>query len=106
MSDRFSFAPRLDTMAIFLRVILLLLAATLAFYIPFKYATQLHAATGIYAFLFPLSGLLAIAGITLSVKPQTACDCSTMNSRGRRRACGWMDGDGAAVRLQPFRDGP
>ena len=82
MSDHISVAPRLDTMAIFLRVVLFLSAVTLALYIPFKYATQLHATTGIYAFLFPLSGLLAIAGITLSVKPQTACDCSTMTRRG------------------------
>ena len=91
MSSRFSSAPRLDTMAIFLRVILFLSAATLALYIPFKYATQLHAATGIYAFLFPLSGLLAIAGITLSVKPRTACDCSTMTRGGAGvLAVGWM----------------
>lgn len=91
MSDRFSAAPRPDAMAIVLRVVLFLSAATLALYIPFKYLTQLHATTGIYAFLFPLSGLLAIAGITLSVKPQTACDCSTMTRGGAGvLAVGWM----------------
>ncbi len=91
MSDRFSASPPLDGTAIFLRVVLFLSAATLALYIPFKYATQLHAITGIYAFLFPLSGLLAIAGITLSVRPQTACDCSTMTRGGAGvLAAGWM----------------
>ncbi len=91
MSDRFSASSRLDGTAIFLRIALFLSAATLALYIPFKYATQLHAITGIYAFLFPLSGLLAIAGIALSVKPQTACDCSTMTRGGAGvLAVGWM----------------
>jgi len=91
MSDGFSASPRLDGTAIFLRVVLFLSAATLALYIPFKYATQLHAINGIYAFLFPLSGLLAIAGITLSVRPQTACDCSTMTRGGAGvLAVGWI----------------
>ena len=58
------------------RVALFLAAASLAAYIPYKYATQLHAASGPYAFLFPLSGLLAIAGMWLAVKPRTACDCN------------------------------
>ena len=52
-------------------------AASLAAYIVFKYATQLHAITGLYAFLFPLSSVLAVAGIVLAVRPRTGCDCST-----------------------------
>ena len=52
-----------------------LAAVSLAAYIPYKYATQLHATSGLYAFAFPLSGLLALAGIVVAVRPQTACDC-------------------------------
>lgn len=59
-----------------LRAALFLAAASLAAYIPYKYATQLHAVTGFYAFLFPLSALLAAAGIFAAVKPDKACDCS------------------------------
>lgn len=58
------------------RVALFAAAASLAFYIPFKYATQLHAISGLYAFLFPLSGVLAAAGMILALKPRTACDCN------------------------------
>ncbi len=64
-----------------LRAALFLAAASLAAYIPYKYATQLHAVTGFYAFLFPLSALLAGAGIFAAVKPDKACDCGvTMRS--------------------------
>ena len=64
-----------------LRAALFLAAASLAAYIPYKYATQLHAVTGFYAFLFPLSTLLAAAGIFAAVKPDKACDCGvTMRS--------------------------
>jgi hypothetical protein len=59
-----------------LRAALFAAAASLALYIPYKYATQLHAMSGLYAFLFPLSALLAAAGIVLAVKPEKACDCS------------------------------
>ena len=59
-----------------LRAALFLAAASLAAYIPYKYATQLHAVTGFYAFLFPLSALLAAAGIFAAVKPDKGCDCS------------------------------
>lgn len=62
--------------AFLFRLALFLSALSLAAYIPYKYTTQLHAITGIYAFLFPISGLLALAGITLAVKPATACDCA------------------------------
>lgn len=54
------------------RFLVLAAAASLAVYIPFKYATQLHAIEGIYAFLFPLSSLVALAGIGLAWKPETA----------------------------------
>lgn len=57
------------------RVALFAAAASLAVYIPFKYATQLHAVTGFYAFIFPFSALLAAAGIVVAVKPQRACEC-------------------------------
>lgn len=50
-------------------------AASLALYIPYKYATQLHAVSGMYAFLFPLSALLAVAGMIVSVRPSVACEC-------------------------------
>lgn len=67
---------RASTLPLIFRAALFLAAASLAVYIPYKYATTLHAYEGPYAFLFPLSGLLAIAGMWLAVKPQTACDCS------------------------------
>ncbi len=63
------------------RAALFAAAASLAAYIPYKYATQLHAISGFYAFLFPLSSLLAVAGMLLAVKPAKACDCGvTMRS--------------------------
>jgi len=58
------------------RAALFAAAASLALYIPYKYATQLHAVNGLYAFLFPLSSLLALAGMVLAVRPAKACDCS------------------------------
>jgi hypothetical protein len=54
---------------------LMLAGVTLAIYIPYKYATQLHAISGLYAFLFPMSGLLAMAGIALAWKPTLGCSC-------------------------------
>ena len=59
----------------FFRIALFLSALSLAFYIVFKYVTQLHAITGLYAFMFPLSSFLALSGMYLAVKPMTACDC-------------------------------
>lgn len=47
-------------------------ATSLAIYIPFKYATQLNTLVGFYAFLFPLSALLAVTGIVLAIKPALA----------------------------------
>ncbi len=64
------------------RLALFAAAASLAVYIPYKFATQLHAITGIYAFLFPLSVLLAAAGIVLAVKPEKACDCGVSMRAG------------------------
>lgn len=65
-----------------LRVALFVAAASLAAYIPYKYATQLHAVQGFYAFLFPLSALLAVAGMIVAVKPGKACDCGTTMRTG------------------------
>lgn len=64
------------------RVALFAAATSLAVYIPYKYATQLHALSGIYAFLFPLSALLAAAGIVVAVKPEKACDCGVSMRAG------------------------
>ena len=58
------------------RIALFASAVSLAAFVPYKYATQLHAITGIYAFLFPWAGVLAIAGIVLALRPRSACDCS------------------------------
>ncbi len=64
------------------RAALFAAAASLAAYIPYKYATQLLAITGFYAFLFPLSSLLAVAGMIFAVKPTKACDCGTTMRSG------------------------
>jgi len=91
MSEPGSAKARRDLAPFVLRAILFLSAATLALYIPFKYATQLHAVTGLYAILFPLSGLLAMSGMVLAVKPEAACDCSAMTRiGGGGLAVSWM----------------
>lgn len=88
--------PHHETLAahglqVLLRLVLLVAASTLAIYIPFKYLTQLHALTGLYAFLFPLSGLLAVGGLVLAVDPGRACSCSTEVRAGAGvLAVGWM----------------
>ena len=64
------------------RIALFAAALSLAAYVPFKYATQLHAIQGLYAFLFPLSAILAAVGIVLAVRPRTGCDCSRMVRSG------------------------
>ena len=61
-----------------LRFVLLASALSLAAYIVYKLATQMHATEGIYYAVFPLSSLLAAAGIMLATQPQTACSCSKM----------------------------
>lgn len=58
------------------RVALFAIATSLAGYIVVKYATSLHATEGLYALVFPFSGILALVGITFAVKPMTSCDCS------------------------------
>ena len=73
------------------RIALFAAAVSLAAYIPYKYATQLHTVTGMYAFLFPLSGVLAVAGIVLALRPRTACDCSPVTRAGVGVLAGaWM----------------
>ena len=64
------------------RVALFAAAASLAAYIPYKYSTQLHAVSGLYAFLFPLSALLAVAGMIVAIKPAKACDCGATMRTG------------------------
>ena len=75
-------SPRLSFVSGWLfRAALFAAAASLAAYIPYKDATQLHAVQGLYAFLFPLSALLAAAGMIVATKPGKACDCGvTMRS--------------------------
>lgn len=53
-----------------LRVLVFLAGSSLVGYIPYKYATQPDALVGIYGFLFPLSSLVALAGILLAVRPE------------------------------------
>ena len=78
------------TSAVF-RVALFAAGASLALYIPYKYATELHAISGLYAYLFPLSGVLAVLGMALSVRPESACDCSGSMRVGAAALAGvWM----------------
>lgn len=73
------------------RVLLMLAAASLAGYIPYKYATQLHAIDGIYAFLFPLSGVLAMAGMALAARPELAFRIPLVGRAAiGALAAGWM----------------
>lgn len=64
------------------RAALFAAAASLAAYIPYKYLTQLHAIEGLYAFLFPLSALLAAAGLVAATRPGKACDCGVTMRTG------------------------
>ena len=59
--------------ALIFRIALFAVAASLAAYIPFKYATQFHAMQGFYAFMFPFSAILALTGMALAVKPGAGC---------------------------------
>lgn len=73
------------------RAALFAAAASLAAYIPYKYATQFHAISGLYAFLFPLSAVLAAVGMIVAVKPETACDCGTTMRTGLAALAGlWL----------------
>ena len=77
--------------AMLFRAALFAAAASLAAYIPYKYATQLHAIDGLYAFLFPLSSLLAAAGIILAIRPQKACECgATLRGGAGALALLWL----------------
>ncbi len=91
MSDRVHAPTETWSATLALRVALFAVAASLALYIPYKYATHLHAIEGLYALLFPLSGVLALAGIVLAVKPQTGCGCSEPMRAGVGVVAGlWM----------------
>jgi len=70
------YASKVIKGAMLFRVALFAVAASLAGYIIFKYATSLHATEGLYALLFPFSSILALVGISFAVKPMTSCDCS------------------------------
>ena len=73
------------------RIALFGAAVSLAAYVPYKYATQLHAVDGLYGFMFPLSALLAAAGLIFAVKPGKACDCGTTLRSGLAVLSGlWM----------------
>jgi len=62
--------------ALIFRVALFAAAASLAAYIPFKYATQFHVMKGFYGFVFPFSAILAVTGMALALKPAAACSCN------------------------------
>ena len=57
------------------RIALFVAAASLVFYLIFKYTTQLHTISGYYTFMLPLSSFVAIAGMYIATKPKSACDC-------------------------------
>lgn len=48
---------------------LLASAVSLLAYIPYKYATHLHAINGLYAFVLPWSSIVAMAGVGLALFP-------------------------------------
>lgn len=52
------------------KVALLAAAVSLLGYIPYKYLTHPHAIKGLYAFLFPLSSVVAVAAIAFALFPQ------------------------------------
>jgi len=104
MSDRVHAPTETWSATLALRVALFAVAASLALYIPYKYVTHLHAIEGLYAFLFPLSGVLALAGIVLAVKPQTGCGCSEPMRAGVGVVAGlWMGTAFSAFRRSPRR---
>jgi len=88
MSQQFKFSARTATV---FRAALFGAATSLAIFILYKLVTSLHATEGFYAFMFPWSALLALAGITLAVKPEMSCDCSVpMRSGMGAIAVLWM----------------
>lgn len=73
------------------RLALFAAAASLAAYIPYRYAMQSHAAGSLYGWLFPWSSLLAIAGMVFALRPRMACDCGVITRVGLGGlAIGWM----------------
>jgi len=88
LSQQLRVSPRGATL---FRSALFAAATSLAVFIFYKLATTLHATEGLYAFMFPWSALLALAGITLAVKPEASCDCSVpMRSGMGTIAALWM----------------
>lgn len=74
-----------------LRLALVVGGVTLAGYIPFKYATEPHALRGLYGFLFPLSPVLAAAGVALGLKPHLAVRAPVWLRTGLAAlAVGWV----------------
>jgi hypothetical protein len=61
---------KLSFAQVFFKAALLVSAVSLLAYIPFKYVTQLHAIKGLYAFMLPLSSVVALAGIALALFPK------------------------------------
>ena len=61
---------KLSFAQVFFKAALLVSAVSLLVYIPYKYVTHLHALKGLYAFVFPLSPVVAVAGIALALFPQ------------------------------------
>lgn len=59
------------------KIALLASAASLLGYIPYKYLTHPHAIKGLYAFLFPLSAVVAVAAIALALFPQRVLQLPT-----------------------------
>jgi len=51
------------------RLALLAAAVSLACFVPFRYATDPPPFGGLYGYLFPLSGLIALVGIALAMRP-------------------------------------
>lgn len=63
-------------LGILFRIALFAAAFSLAGYIVYQYAATPHATEGFYAVLFPLSSLLALAGMVFAVKPRVGCNCN------------------------------
>jgi len=51
------------------RLALLAASVSLACFVPFRYATSPPPFGGLYGYLFPLSGLIALVGIALAMRP-------------------------------------
>lgn len=58
------------------RVALFAAGFSMAAYVLYQYLGRPHATEGFYAVLFPLSSLLALAGMAFAIRPRSACGCS------------------------------